>query len=362
HGCRGNLSTARTLKLTAYARLVPPAGCSEVTLCIGLLLLLLAVYGLLAADAVRQHQHVLGILVAAFFFIPAGATGLAGGRGRANTLCCIVSCLVAQHPGRLCWILSDFGQRPDGFGIGVSAVTAISTGVCASCRPTSSGSCCFLLELVVAIVHAAFSNCRASCPGCVDKKPSRPIKLLSRKAKSRPAPLAAPAMSQSSDFTSSVRQLPHRLLRAHVIMGAIQITVGCLQLEDLLGFWTFPVFIAAGATGLAGGRGRSNTRCCLIGCLVLSSLAAIVSAGAIAVNIFMCFHQFGFASYADILWLLAYLLETVVAIVQVVFASRTVCCRFRLPTVAMVAAAPGGAAGRLGRRPAYATKTGNSYM
>uniref|UniRef100_A0A1I8FCS4 MFS domain-containing protein n=1 Tax=Macrostomum lignano TaxID=282301 RepID=A0A1I8FCS4_9PLAT len=72
------------------------------------------------------------------------------------------------------------------------------------------------------------------------------------------------------------------------------------------GFWTFPVFIAAGATGLAGGRGRSNTRCCLIGCLMLSSLAAI----------------FGFASYADILWLLAYLLETVV------IASRAVCCRF----------------------------------
>uniref|UniRef100_A0A1I8IZF3 MARVEL domain-containing protein n=1 Tax=Macrostomum lignano TaxID=282301 RepID=A0A1I8IZF3_9PLAT len=90
-----------------------------------------------------------------------------------------------------------------------------------------------------------------------------------------------------------------------------------------------------GATGLAGGRGRSNTRCCLIGCLVLSSLAAIVSAGAIAVNIFMCFHQFGFASYADILWLLAYLLETVVAIVQL---------------------------GDSGDGAAYATKTGNSYM
>uniref|UniRef100_A0A1I8ILK4 TSN4 protein n=1 Tax=Macrostomum lignano TaxID=282301 RepID=A0A1I8ILK4_9PLAT len=129
------------------------------------------------------------------------------------------------------------------------------------------------------------------------------------------------------------------------------------------GFWTFPVFIAAGATGLAGGRGRSNTRCCLIGCLVLSSLAAIVSAGAIAVNIFMCFHQFGFASYADILWLLTYLLETVVAIVQVVFASRAVCCRF--PPADSSDGRRGPLAVQLGDSgdgAAYATKTGNSYM
>uniref|UniRef100_A0A1I8JRN2 RING-type domain-containing protein n=1 Tax=Macrostomum lignano TaxID=282301 RepID=A0A1I8JRN2_9PLAT len=183
-------------------------------------------------------------------------------------------------------------------------------------------------QLVVAIVHAAFSAAASCC--C-------------RRNKNRQDP---PAMSQSSDFTSLVRQLPHRLLRAHVIMGAIQITVW-LPGRTFSGFWTFPVFIAAGPPAWLAAAPRSNTRCCLIGCLMLSSLAA---------NRERWRHRgehlhFGFASYADILWLLAYLLETVVAIVQVVIASRAVCCRFppadssdgrRGP--------PGGAAGRLGRR------------
>uniref|UniRef100_A0A1I8IVN1 MARVEL domain-containing protein n=1 Tax=Macrostomum lignano TaxID=282301 RepID=A0A1I8IVN1_9PLAT len=266
----------------------------------------------------------------AFFFIPAGATGLAGGRGRANTLCCIVSCLVLSILAACVGFLAILANALMASGSAYRCDRNIYWCV----RFMPSDILWFLLfftELVVAIVHAAFS-CRASCC-CVDKNrqdrevlaigfsegeqppvyspPQAEVAFLQRKFYEY-----SPAMSQSSDFTSSVRQLPHRLLRAHVIMGAIQITVGCLQLEDLLGILDFPCLHRRRATGLAGGRGRSNTRCCLIGCLVLSSLAAIVSAGAIAVNIFMCFHQFGFASYADILWLLAYLLETVVAIVQ----------------------------------------------
>uniref|UniRef100_A0A1I8FKG1 Transmembrane protein n=1 Tax=Macrostomum lignano TaxID=282301 RepID=A0A1I8FKG1_9PLAT len=305
-------------ELTAYARLVP-------------------------SWVLRGHSastNTFSGFWSAFFFIPAGATGLAGGRGRANTLCCIVSCLVLSILAACVGFLAILANALMASGSAYRCDRNIYW--CVRFMPSD------ILWVPVVFLLSWW------WPSSMPPSPAAPPAAASTKNRQDP-----PAMSQSSDFTSSVRQLPHRLLRAHVIMGAIQITVGCLVLYSNIysllagdftasswrtfsGFWTFPVFIAAGATGLAGGRGRS-TRAAV-------SLAAWCSAA-------------WPPSYADILWLLAYLLETVVAIVQVVFASRTVCCRFPPADSSDGRRGPWRVQlGDSGDGAAYATKTGNSYI
>ncbi|PAA89752.1 hypothetical protein BOX15_Mlig005671g2 [Macrostomum lignano] len=158
-------------ELTAYARLVPSwvlrghVIMGGIQLCIGLLLLLLAVYGLLAADQSASTNTFSGFW-SAFFFIAAGATGLAGGRGRANTLCCIVSCLVLSILAACVGFLAILANALMASGSAYRCDRNIYWCV----RFMPSDILWFLLfftELVVAIVHAAFS-CRASCC-CVDK-------------------------------------------------------------------------------------------------------------------------------------------------------------------------------------------------
>uniref|UniRef100_A0A1I8FNW0 G protein-coupled receptor n=1 Tax=Macrostomum lignano TaxID=282301 RepID=A0A1I8FNW0_9PLAT len=270
---QSNLSTARTLSSPPTARLVPSwvlrghVIMGGIQLCIGLLLLLLAVYGFSppTSPPAPTRSRDSGPPSSSSL----RCTGLAGGRGRANTLCCIVSCLVLSILAA-----SGGGHRP-----------------------------CRLLLPRLLLLRSTRTVKTVRCWRSASLKASSRLFIRRRRLKS-------PAMSQSSDFTSSVRQLPHRLAQSsrdhgchpdhRGLPGASYSNIYSLLAGDFTassrrtfsGFWTFPVFIAAGATGLAGGRGRSNTRCCLIGCLMLSSLAAI----------------FGFASYADILWLLAYLL------------------------------------------------------
>ncbi|PAA58840.1 hypothetical protein BOX15_Mlig031613g1, partial [Macrostomum lignano] len=161
-----------------------------------------------------------------------------------------------------------------------------------------------------------------------------------------PSP-SGPALSRYAKL------LPASVLRAHVIMGAIQITVGCLLIflniysrlahdysvnpNMYAGFWTGVFFISAGTFGLLAGKGRVLTFCCIIGCLVLSVISAMVSVVAIVMGSVMA-AQVGvmpgtvtamfpvYFTLADVLWFLVFLLGLVVAIVQAAFACRASCC------------------------------------
>uniref|UniRef100_A0A1I8FDR4 Os01g0778700 protein n=1 Tax=Macrostomum lignano TaxID=282301 RepID=A0A1I8FDR4_9PLAT len=93
------------------------------------------------------------------------------------------------------------------------------------------------------------------------------------------------------------------------------------------GFWTFPVFIPPGHR--PGWRPRPpNTAAVSLACLMLSSLAAIVSAGAIAREHLHVLHQFASPATRIFCGCWPTCLRPWVAIVQVVIASRAVCCRF----------------------------------